>query len=53
MHKKVTFVQFFNVLNMKKTNLFLLSFLLISFSLKAQKPQKLSSNQIYEKDTET
>ena len=34
---------------MKKTNLFLLSFLLFSLSLKAQKPQKLTSNQIYEK----
>lgn len=34
---------------MKKTFLFTLLFLLISISFFAQKPNKLSSNQIYEK----
>ena len=34
---------------MKKTFFFILSFLLISKSFLAQKPQKLASNQIYEK----
>ena len=34
---------------MKKTAVFILYFLLISLSLLAQKPQKLTSNQIYEK----
>jgi len=34
---------------MKKKNFFILSFLLISFSLISQKPQKLTSNQIYER----
>lgn len=34
---------------MKKNSLFILSFLLISSAIFAQKPDKLSSNQIYEK----
>ncbi|ARV13677.1 PIG-L family deacetylase [Polaribacter sp. SA4-12] len=34
---------------MKKTTIFIFTFLLISLSLFAQKPQKLTSNQIYEK----
>lgn len=34
---------------MKKNSLFILSFLLISSAVLAQKPNKLSSNQIYEK----
>lgn len=34
---------------MKKNNLFILSFLLISSAVFSQKPQKLNSNQIYEK----
>ena len=34
---------------MKKTSFIILTFLLISFSFRAQKPQKLTSNQIYDK----
>ncbi len=34
---------------MKKNNVFILSFLLISSAVFSQKPQKLNSNQIYEK----
>ncbi len=39
----------FKLLKMHKKVLLLLSFLLISLTISAQKPQKLTSNQIYEK----